>query len=1396
MRYQNLKAIEKYALFLLTFVPRAHDAAALFSLMSAKAKGGSVRAVERMLAELARQNHVREIDSRRNIYALAHRFDRATIADMVRDADQGNWWPTVSALKKAEYASSYGWGMSHDSELEYAMAKVLRDFTAGPGARRNDPALDEIMKKEGNAVSVYRGTAYAAASILLDDPDFDAPGWTVRGLETMPYWLNIAFSGDRPVKHAMEILERRLEQNEIFSEHLARVYGSMAFWRDEPERVKYPALDGFGNTISGIRAALAGDFELADGCFRRDISAADDRNAVSDYDNLPDRFMRALVCIAAHPDKLQKTRPMQLFKGQLWRTDNWYMTLKAESHYRQSVENLSQAYHVCWPEIVDGKGKVIKSLMKQDIKSGIDALLAAFDYRHLAGPRAALSEKVSLLVQAASNSAQNGYKVLADTVVSLVNGGFATTEWQPLLDDLAKTRIHPIPTTEPPPDWRSLLAVLDKALPKKIESADRKNHGRRLFWYISLKPDDDFGNYRVDNFAAAIRPAGGSDDGEDDTLKDIFDFNIQKYSDIASERDRLLAASLKAGDGDYEDTAGDVLEILCGMDNLIRCDDFDLYGYRRQPKKRTQYPLRIEKGDCRLETTSVEDGGLALQLPSWLHDLRKDHCLHRHEDDRFEFVGISRNQRKLIDALANYGARGRIVIPGAAMPSAEKIFNRLAAVMPLAEKSGGEAGDLRRVAAAADVRLRLAFADDTLSVHAVVQPLADNPHMVFDPGVGIAEKLVVGAASSYVLVRDLAAEAAAFAAITALLAPQQEWFDGRASWTIDNLVSALEALAALKAANPPVTLEWLDEKRLSVTRAPKSGVKLSSSRTAEDWFRVDGEFRLDDGRVLGVMELLTAMAERTGDYVRLSDGDYVALTKKMVKQLEAMRAAGRRKGDGLEIVKAALPMLDNVFGEGEDSLELPDAMAVTAEEIRAAFTKRPSPPATLKAELRPYQQDGYKWLSQLAACGFGACLADDMGLGKTVQVIALLLERAAAGASLVIAPSSVCGNWRNELRRFAPTLRPVLVHETPEILAPSAARPVGTVVIASYGYLLFHAEEFAAIEWNGLVLDEAQAIKNDASKRAKLVKRLKSRFRIAATGTPVENRLGELWSLFDFLNPGLLGPAASFMERLTEDGKATAELKRLVKPLILRRIKGDVLEDLPEKTEVTIPIELGNAERTAYEACRRRALSALEEQGGEVGRMTILAELTRLRRFCCHPSLVLGTGEVPSAKLEALTGILDDLKAAGHRALVFSQFTDYLAIVRRRIESRGWTHLYLDGSTPTAERGRLVDSFQSGEGDFFVISLKAGGTGLNLTAADYVILLDPWWNPAVENQAADRAHRIGQRNPVTVYRLIASNTVEERVIELHREKKEIAEDVLDGTGSASLTPAQLLRLFT
>lgn len=302
--------------------------------------------------------------------------------------------------------------------------------------------------------------------------------------------------------------------------------------------------------------------------------------------------------------------------------------------------------------------------------------------------------------------------------------------------------------------------------------------------------------------------------------------------------------------------------------------------------------------------------------------------------------------------------------------------------------------------------------------------------------------------------------------------------------------------------------------------------------------------------------------------------------------------------------------------------------------------------------------------------------------------------------------------------------------------------------------------------------------------------------RAISTGTPVENNLSELWSLFDFLNPGLLGTHGQFERRYcNSDGSVSAQLKKMTAPFILRRLKSEVLDDLPAKTEVSLEVVLDDEERALYESCRRDALTALEGGGDEANHITILAHLTRLRRACCHPSLVLPNCTLPGQKVETFMELIADLKAGGHRALVFSQFVDFLSIIRKRLNQESITYQYLDGSTPLKKRTEAVTNFQRGEGDLFLISLKAGGTGLNLTAANYVILLDPWWNPAVEMQAADRAHRIGQKNPVTLYRLVTAGTVEERVIELHSRKRALADAILEGTGSSRLSAADLTSLF-
>ena len=342
------------------------------------------------------------------------------------------------------------------------------------------------------------------------------------------------------------------------------------------------------------------------------------------------------------------------------------------------------------------------------------------------------------------------------------------------------------------------------------------------------------------------------------------------------------------------------------------------------------------------------------------------------------------------------------------------------------------------------------------------------------------------------------------------------------------------------------------------------------------------------------------------------------------------------------------------------------------------------------------------------------------------------------------------------------------------------------LIVCSYGLLNSEAERFQKQPWHTLLLDEAQAIKNFATKRSQTVMNLQADFRIIMTGTPLENHLGEVWNLFQFINPGLLGSHEQFQKQFAipierDQCRATqGALKRLIQPFILRRTKTQVLDELPSRTEVTVHIELSEEEKALYEAIRQRAVKKLAEaqdtaKRGESQYLQMLAEIMKLRRACCHPRLVLEGSQIASAKLTQFSETIDELIENRHKVLVFSQFVGHLEILRAELDRKNVAYQYLDGSTPAKERQVRVDAFQSGQGDVFLISLKAGGTGLNLTAADYVIHMDPWWNPAVEDQASDRAHRMGQKRPVTIYRFVCRGTIEERILELHTRKRDLAD---------------------
>jgi SNF2 family DNA or RNA helicase len=391
----------------------------------------------------------------------------------------------------------------------------------------------------------------------------------------------------------------------------------------------------------------------------------------------------------------------------------------------------------------------------------------------------------------------------------------------------------------------------------------------------------------------------------------------------------------------------------------------------------------------------------------------------------------------------------------------------------------------------------------------------------------------------------------------------------------------------------------------------------------------------------------------------------------------------------------------------------------------------------------------------------------------------------------------------DEVQRFAPTLK-VKRFGTGD--RQRMLKQVGAfdVILCSYGLLQTEQEQLEAVHWHTLVADEAQAIKNTHAKRSKAAMALKADFKMITTGTPIENHLGELWNLFQFINPGLLGSLDQFNHRFANpieannDRQAQRRLKNLIQPFILRRLKTDVLTELPPRTEITLRVELSAEESALYEALRQKAVEKMAETEDHPGqkRIKMLAEIMRLRRACCHPQLVMPETNMSGSKLQAFAEIIAEMQNNGHKALVFSQFVDHLQIIKAYLEKQKIIFQYLDGSTPIKKRKTAIDAFQSGIGEVFLISLKAGGVGLNLTAADYVIHMDPWWNPAVEDQASDRAHRIGQQRPVTIYRLVASNTIEEKIVKLHSKKRDLADNLLEGSEmSGTMSVDTMLQLI-
>ncbi len=567
---------------------------------------------------------------------------------------------------------------------------------------------------------------------------------------------------------------------------------------------------------------------------------------------------------------------------------------------------------------------------------------------------------------------------------------------------------------------------------------------------------------------------------------------------------------------------------------------------------------------------------------------------------------------------------------------------------------------------------------------------------------------------------------------------------------------------------------------------------------------LDGE---PTDEIMGILEALS----RSRRYYRMKDGTFLNLSEMQGWQEAAENLYEAAKTDGADMERDALTLrgyrtgyLARLLEEAGVPVDISDEVRETEEELTGKRQPAPAPAPGLP--LRDYQIRGYEWMYMLDRLHMGGILADDMGLGKTIQIIALLratqsLER----TSLIVAPTSLTYNWLSEINRFAPELSAVVVAGT-AAQRESLWRHVTEnsdvdVAITSYplirrdiGWIEDYAFRFA-------VLDEAQNIKNAGSIAASTVKRLRADTRLALTGTPMENGIGELWSIFDFVLPGYLQPYHVFLRRY-QDGMNSEDLRTRIRPFLTRRLKQEVLEELPDKVETRLTANMTPEQRNVYQAAmerlRQRVRKVMTEKGFQGSRMEILSAITELREICCHPSLVLDGYTGSSGKEEMLLEILPGLIDGGRRVLIFSQFTSMLKILRPRLTERGIRHLYLDGDTPAGERLEMTRQFNEGDTPVFLISLRAGGSGLNLRGADVVIHYDPWWNPATEEQATDRAHRIGQTKKVDVLRLVMGDSIEEKVVELGERKKALFDRLITPgeSGLAALTEQDVRELFS
>jgi superfamily II DNA or RNA helicase len=942
------------------------------------------------------------------------------------------------------------------------------------------------------------------------------------------------------------------------------------------------------------------------------------------------------------------------------------------------------------------------------------------------------------------------------------------------------------------PDWDLALDALLN-LPKsdkKTDAAVQIDKPTRLIWLLSY--DDISHHLEIEPREQKQQAKGGWSKGRAIALKRLA-HETNKF-DYLTEQDIKLCAHIKEyrdsgwyGSGTYFEFDNSMPQALLGHPLLFWAD---------APEVRVD----VVKGEAELRVKKLEGSDKIKISLEPVPGHEQKFYVAKETPTRLRVLEFTGDHHKIFAVL---GAKG-LEVPVSAQDRVLQTLTSISGLLTVHSDIGGSSSSAEQVQADATPRVHLLPWGEGLRVAMLIRPFASGG-AYYQPGHGGESVLAEIDGRHCQTKRDLALEKQrAQTVLQACDVLAQAERDGAGDYLLDQPEQCLELLLQLQALPAEqAVLEWPEGVRFRVLgQTNGSGFSMQIKRD-NDWFALQGELQVNEDTVIEIQQLLGLLNNREGRFLKLQDGQFIALTEEFRRRLDDLRAYADLHGKKVRINPLAALTLED--WQDEAGFKADKHWQAHMQRLKDSRDYQPKVPSTFQADLRDYQIDGYRWLARLAQWGVGACLADDMGLGKTVQGLALLVDRAPHGPSLIVAPTSVCMNWENEASRFAPTLNPQILGSGDRQRLLDNLGPYD-LLICSYGLLQQEqvAEMLAKIQFQTVILDEAQWIKNIATRRSQGAMNLQAEFKLIMTGTPLENHLGELWNLFRFINPGLLGSLDQFNQRFAgpierdRSAEARFQLKKLIQPFILRRTKTQVLQELPPRTEIPIYVELSSEEMAFYEALRRDSLAALSSAEAPAGQkqLQILAAISKLRRSCCNTLLANSAVALPSSKLAAFGDIVDELLDNKHKALVFSQFVDHLQLIKNYIEQRGIRYQYLDGSTPAKDRQLRVDAFQRGEGELFLISLKAGGVGLNLTAADYVIHMDPWWNPAVEDQASDRAHRMGQQRPVTIYRMIAKNTIEEKIVALHSHKRDLADSLLDGADiSGKVSADELLNLM-